>query len=90
MNKLQSFLLVFVITALGFQAVCIQTMITRINQQTADITRLQSHQLQFSRLIDNARSRLTRLERPDEPVYPPRNPGRLGTIDSSKVGSIDP
>ena len=34
-------------------------------------------------LIDWHGRRITQLERPDEPVHPPRNPGRLGQIGSA-------
>jgi hypothetical protein len=61
----------------------------KIREQDANLDRLSRVVEKQSAIIDWQSRRITLLERPDEPVYPPRNPGRLGSIDSPAIGSID-
>ena len=89
MNKL---LLVFgigVMFAMILQVALNHKIITEIHSNRDHIATLGEIVEKQSLILDNIRTRMTKLERPDEPVYPPRNPGRLGTIDSRAVGSID-
>lgn len=42
------------------------------------ISRLEKFAAQQTGELADMRDRVLRLERPNEPVYPPRNPGRIG------------
>jgi len=54
-----------------------------ITVQSSTIMRLHRIVEKQGALIDWHGRRLTQLERPNEPVYQPRNPGRLGQIGSA-------
>lgn len=56
-----------------------QTQVITI--QSSNIMRLNRIVEKQGALIDWHGRRLTQLERPNEPVYHPRNPGRLGSAD---------
>lgn len=45
---------------------------------TERIARLEHHSRDLTREVSDLRARVLRLERPDEPVHPPRHPGRIG------------
>ncbi len=58
-------------------------LIRDVRQQKVDIYQLQRIVVKQTVLIYSNSDRITQLERPDEPVFPPRHPGRIGSIDSS-------
>lgn len=89
MNRLLGVVFASMLIGMLLQVALCHSMITEINHNREKIATLDRIIDKQSRVIDEMRTRLTRLERPDEPVYPPRNPGRLGAIDSNAVGSID-
>lgn len=57
--------------AVGSTVVTNRESTGRINVHAASFTRLTAE-------VDSLRSRVLQLERPNEPVYLPRNPGRIG------------
>lgn len=90
MSKLNAVVCALFISGMLLQIAVNHSMITEIRANRYNIQTLERIVDKQSRVISDMRTRVTRLERPDEPVYPPRHPGRIGTIDSNKVGSIDP
>jgi len=90
MNKILAMTSAFFAIAMILQIAVNDSMIREIRTNRETLATLKRIIDKQGTLIDHLRTRMTKLERPDEPVYPPRHPGRLGTIDSSAVGSIDP
>jgi hypothetical protein len=83
MNKLVPVLLFMIFWAIVGQIFVNDKSIAEIRINRANIESLQLVVEKQGDLIQWQSHRLTQLERPDEPVFPPRNPGRLGQIGSA-------
>lgn len=70
--------IVAVIAAVVSMAAAVGSTVVSSRESTG---RLDVHAASLSRLtaeVNSLRSRVLLLERPNEPVYPPRHPGRIG------------
>lgn len=61
----------------------IESQKVQISHQSIEIDTLRRIVAKQGALIAWHDRRVTQLERPDEPVFPPRHPGRIGSIESS-------
>jgi len=83
MNKLTNTLLILIFCTMIGQVFVNDKSISEIRINRANIESLQQIVEKQNALIQWQSHRLTKLERPDEPVFPPRHPGRIGSIESS-------
>ena len=84
MNRSKTLLVFLLLITLIGQAIVTLSAIAEIvrnREKIATLERIASKQLA---IVDWHSSRITQLERPDEPVVAPRHPGRIGSIDSPR------
>jgi len=89
-NPVQTFVVMFLglwcilLTIAGcHQERVIFSQVRVISLQSSNIEQLNRIVEKQGAMIDWHGRRITQLERPDEPVFPPRHPGRIGSIESS-------
>ena len=83
MNNAKSVLVLLLVITLIVQSLVTFSAINEIIVNRKNIATLNRIIEKQGALIDWHGRRLTQLERPNEPVYQPRNPGRLGQIGSA-------
>lgn len=83
MSKAKSVLFLLLVITLIVQSLVTFSAINEIIVNRKNIATLNRIVEKQGALIDWHSHRLTQLERPDEPVFPPRHPGRIGSIQSS-------